>query len=311
MANFIQKMAVKGPLDSFNDITKLGTSLMVGGAAIGSKAARIQKYAGHLSKMISGDKQSTMQEPDIPSYSQFVSMVRQDGLARSNHFTVEFVVPKFSSVEQDRSLTIPGTSMKIPSPPGDVRNMVMMCHSVQLPGVNMATVPVVSTGPSVEMPTGRNYGSLQTSFYVDSRYKDRAIFDRWLNNIQNPVSKNFMYFKDYVTPMVIGVFDRNGDLKYRMDIKNAYPKTIGDVQLSYDSRELMKLDVTWLYTYWTASPIPDLSEVSLSEKLLGYGSTIMDVQNTVNNVAGSVSRALDLAGAGDLGGLAGQSFGRF
>lgn len=301
-----------GMLKTGNQVARSVSSGLTVGAGIADKFGRVQKYAKALKGMIDPTQDNTPPEPSIPSYYKFVSMVRQDGFARNNHFTVEFVPPKYNSAEQDKSLKIPGTSFTIPAPPGDTRNIVMLCHSVGLPGVNIATTPVITTGPGVEMPsTGRNYGPLQTSFYVDSRFKTKAMFDRWIDIIQHPVNKNFSYFKDYAIQMVIGVFDRNGDLKYRIDIMDAYPKTVGDIQMSYDGRDIMKLDVTWSYTRWTATPIPDLSEVSLSEKLRGYAGTVLDVQNTVNEVAGNVSRALDMVGAGDLGGASGQSYGGF
>ena len=173
------------------------------------------------------------------TYKNFISEIKSQGLARTNRFAVLFTPP---------------TSVN----PANLRKTLLFCDQASLPGVNFSTVQNRSYGEVREVPYEKLFDTCQLTFHVDKDMMVKSLFDQWIQSIQNPVTRTYSYYNDYITNMQIEVQDLADNTRYEMTLYEAYPKTIGAISLSNESKDTMKLTVTFQYKYWTSSSIQQI-----------------------------------------------------
>jgi len=178
--------------------------------------------------------------------NQFISQVQQIGIARTNRYNVIITPPQ-----------------KLPSLGNlGLSNMLLFCDQVQIPGINISTIQNRTFGEFREVPYEKLFGDIQLSFYVDNNLTVKGFFDDWVNLIQNPASRTFEYYNNYISTMQIEVEDTQNRIRHRTNVYEAYPKTISAIQLDYSNKDIMKLQVTMQYKYWTTETLEVYDEPS-------------------------------------------------
>ena len=167
--------------------------------------------------------------------NDFIAQVKSEGLMRTNRYIIEMNMP---------------TGMR---PTVNMRKILLLCDSVNIPGVTISTTPARTYGEIREMPYEKIFAPANLSFYVDNKMEVKKLFDEWQAVIQNPVSRNHGYYRDYTTKIDITILDVYDNQRYQITLHEAYLKDLGSVQMSNESREVMKLNVTLQYKYWTAT----------------------------------------------------------
>ena len=167
----------------------------------------------------------------------FISKVKQDGLARNNRF----VVGIFAS---------PDSKIMNFGDNGWMRDAILLCDQVQLPGTNFNTSDMRTFGETRKAPYERLYEDVNMSFYVDTSMKVKLLFDNWMTYIQDPGTRNFNYYDEYTSDIVIEVQDLKNQSRYAVKLFEAYPKSIGAIQLDNANKDIMKLSVNFAYKYY-------------------------------------------------------------
>jgi hypothetical protein len=211
--------------------------------------------------------------------NDFVSQVKTEGISRTNRFKVEFRTP--SNVNPD-----------------SLQKVLLFCDQVQLPGVSYASTPVRTFGELRESPYDRLFETCNLSFYVDTNMKVKRLFDSWINSIQNPISRNFNYYSEYTTDIKIEVQDINDKTRYRLDLHECYPKSIGAIQLDYASKEIMKVNVVMQYRNWSSSGTEKLpsNEIISNNSIDLFRENYSQIQTAFNssNPFGSLGSGFNL-----------------
>lgn len=171
----------------------------------------------------------------------FISEVKRGAIARNNRYAVIFTPPAKVN-------------------PAALQKVLLFCDQIQLPGVNYSTVQNRTFGEFRETPYEKLYDNLTMSFYVDNDMKVKALFDEWIASIQDPTTRKFSYYNDYISNMQIEIQDLKNKTRYEMTLWECYPKNIGSIQLDYANKDFMKMQVTMQYKYWTASTISTLND---------------------------------------------------
>ena len=197
--------------------------------------------------------------------SDFVTQIGKSGLARSNRYSVEMVLP--ASTYGDN----------------DYRKMLLLCESIQLPGLNLNTTQIRTFGEIREMPYEFNFDPVQFNFYVDGDMVIKGIFDQWIQSVQKGNTRNFNYYKNYIADTIkIKVEDLKDDVKYIVTLYECYPKTVGAVQMGYDQKDIMKLNVTMQYKFWRSQVISRSEPVSV--KTAPINQTFPEDETATNTV---------------------------
>lgn len=152
------------------------------------------------------------------------------------------------------------------------RNMGLLCSSAVLPASAYATSEVKDNfiGITQEFAHTRLYTDIDLEFYIDKDYKVLGFFECWMDYISGggelPIDKSFEsfskgYYRRFNYPdyyktngIYIKKFERDftdGGVKnitYRL--KNAFPKSMASIPVSYGGAELLKVSITFNYDYY-------------------------------------------------------------
>lgn len=163
----------------------------------------------------------------IPSLNNFIAEIKRGGLARQNRFSV-------SIGSRDTS---------------NGRIVELFCEQASLPSLSYSSQGVRTYGETRETIYDRNFEAMTLTFLVDKNMEVKTYFDKWMDSIINPDTRNPAYYDTYVRDIVIKVQDVKDHDTYQVVLYEAYPKTVAAVNLDYNSKDIMKLQVTFEYKY--------------------------------------------------------------
>ena len=140
-----------------------------------------------------------------------------------------------------------------------VRNVGIACYDATLPTSTFATAEVKDNfqGINQQFAHTRFYTDSSFSFYIDKDYRVLLFFEAWMDYISNGANvseddsrfyRRFRYPNTYKCDgLQITKFDKNLDKKITYQFKNAFPKSIQSIPVSYGTAELLKVSVTFAY----------------------------------------------------------------
>jgi hypothetical protein len=166
------------------------------------------------------------------SINDFKASFKQD-VARANKFDVNIPVPL--------SL-LPYVS--------SAKDLKYRCESTQLPGRTFATMEQRTYGPVEKFPYLNTYTDVEMSFIVDDDMNQKVFFDAWMNYINPLYNYNMRYKSDYSTVITINQYDVTNQLSYSVNLFDAYPISMNQMDLNWAEEGYHKLSVTFAYTYW-------------------------------------------------------------
>lgn len=184
--------------------------------------------------------------PTANRQKDFIAEIKTKGLARTNRFTVDFTPPRAMGEDTKRTL--------------------LFCEKAQLPGINFATTQNRTFGEFREVPYDRLFDTVGLTFHVDRNMSVKKIFDDWVSAIQNPENRSFSWYSEYITPLTIRIQDLEDKVHYEVVCYEAYPKSVGSIQLDAEGKDTMRLDVTFQYKYWEAKNIAQAANGQLLNK---------------------------------------------
>ena len=144
------------------------------------------------------------------------------------------------------------------------RNIGLMCSDASLPASAFATGEVKDNfmGIPQEFAHTRLYTDIDFTFYVDENYNSLTIFERWMDYISSGSQsmdgisvqdkgfyRRFRYPDDYkVSAMTITKFEKNlSGRKLMYEFKNAFPKAITSLPVTYGAADLLRVTVSFNY----------------------------------------------------------------
>lgn len=167
------------------------------------------------------------------SINEFKSSFTKD-LARPSRFDVSIPVP----------LTL------IPYVK-NAKTLNYRCENASLPGRNFIPVDQkIGSNPIEKYPSLTSYTDIDLTFIVDDDMSQKVFFDAWLNFINPTYNFNFRYKGDYSTIITINQYDVSNQVSYSINLYDAYPIAMNQMDLDWSADGHHKLTVTFAYTYW-------------------------------------------------------------
>ena len=160
-------------------------------------------------------------------------------------------------------ITIPGPVLNTVQNPyknfvqelrSDAREIQLRCESITLPGRNLSSTPDTNIhGPLREVVNNVNYAdSVNMVFQASADLRERVFFEKWQYAAFNPDTWNVGYYNNYIGTVDIYVLDRENNRKYGLTLRECYPKSIAQTDLSYAANnEIIKLTIDMNFRYWT------------------------------------------------------------
>lgn len=175
------------------------------------------------------------------SINDFKSSFTTD-VARPNKFDVEIPVP---------ITLIPFRGMS--------RILKMRCENAELPSRTFATADrKIGSNPVEKMPYQPTYNDVVLTFIVGDDMETKVFFDTWQEFINPTYSFNFTYKTDYVTNITINQYDVHNELTYSINLIDAYPVSVNQLDLDWSADGHHKLTVVFAYSYWINNSVQAL-----------------------------------------------------
>ena len=207
----------------------------------------------------------------------FIAQVKEDGLARQNRFTVNISLPS-----------------GMPNLFNELNVVHLFCEQATLPGLSVATSPIRTFGETREMVSDRTFENITLVFLVDTKMLVKKLFDEWMNIIVDPTTRLTGYFDQYATKMNIIVQDTQNNNTYECELRDVYPKAVQAITLDNNSKDVMKLSVTFSYKNhfnrnWATSPSDSLIDKNLNKNAEGltlqqYGQSAISMDSNTNEL---------------------------
>ena len=210
----------------------------------------------------------------MASLNEFISTIAGEGLMRTSRFAVMFSLPN-AIVEGQYSR--------------DLRKVLLYCDNINLPGITLETTAAKTFGEHREMPYNKLFDTINMGFYVDNSMSVKLLFDNWMGAIQDPVTRTFNYYWDYVTDITVDVFDIAEKSRYQVTLYQCYPKALTPVQMDYGNKEIMKLSVAMNYKYWRSNAATN----TFGANEAGVDGSFSNAQDTLNQYLGDTAKVPD------------------
>ncbi|QZI90529.1 hypothetical protein MYOV003v1_p0205 [Vibrio phage 207E48.1] len=213
--------------------------------------------------------------------TNFISHVRNHGVARSNRFRVTIPLPKKVSDQTEEpdeegimSWVKTGVRLATIFTGGTVegaRGLQVMCSSVQLPGVNIDTSDVNQNGHSFKVATGTSKTEIDFNFLLTDDMLEKQTIDMWKEVIVDGKTKKVGYYNDYITDIQIDVLNSKDKVTYSVVLEEAYPVLFNPVELNKEEMDgYIKYQLMFVYKRTsnptvdtTSNPLLELTPVSL------------------------------------------------
>lgn len=161
-------------------------------------------------------------------------MSKRGGLAVNNRFVVEFNLP-------------PALQGRFNADP---RTHYILCESVQVPGIAIATAEYSQANQKVEkMPYTYTTDDIALTFLQPNDMYFRKLFDVWTNAVISRGNYILNYKNEYSSTLNIHILDRAGNKIYSTKFIEAYPINISTIDLSNTGEnEILKMTVSMTYS---------------------------------------------------------------
>ena len=205
------------------------------------------------------------------SISEFKSTFTKD-LARANRFDVNIPIP-LTLIPYIKS----------------AKNLMYRCENANLPGRSlMTTEQKIGSNPIEKYPYMTSYNDIDLTFIVDGDMNQKIFFDAWLNYINPSYNYNFRYKSDYATVITINQYDVTNQISYSINLYDAYPVSMNQLDLDWSSDSPHKLSVTFAYTRWNNNSLQSFGMEMVDAGLAGFADIVGGLGG---NATGAVSNA--------------------
>ena len=179
--------------------------------------------------------------------SDFMTKVENlGGLARKNRFSVE-ITPPTSLGSQIQSSTIN-----------------FLAKTISFPARSFGTTTYRSGGRfGLEVPYETTYEPVSLTMLNTNNHAPRKFWIDWLEHIQSVDATpshnyNMQYYKKFIGQIKITSYDETVDevgsnISHQVTLHEAYPKSIGAIEMGWESSELAEFEIEIAYARWTSN----------------------------------------------------------
>jgi hypothetical protein len=201
----------------------------------------------------------------VSNINDFKSSFTRD-LAKSSKFDVIIPVPVPLILQRNKA-----------------RNLTYRCEEAQLPGRTLSTAELkIGSSPNEKYPYGTTFTDIDLTFIVDDSMDQKTFFDSWINYINPSYSWNLRYKEDYASTITINQYDANNKKIYSVNLYEAFPISMNQMDLSWGSEGYHKLVVTFAYTSWSNADL-DLDDLA-NLAIAGLVDSFSEVENEFTNM---------------------------
>jgi hypothetical protein len=168
-------------------------------------------------------------------------MAKLDGLgsyAKRNRFTVQIIPPETLVSEVQAS------------------DIEFLIKAVSFPSRTFGSTVYRSGGKfGLEVPYEVTEEPVSIVFLGTNDWKARKFWYDWHEHIQSNSSYNMQYYKKFIGTITISVYNEEevnaSTPTHKVKLHECWPKTVGAIELGWESGELIDFTIDIAYSWWT------------------------------------------------------------
>lgn len=147
-----------------------------------------------------------------------------------------------------------------------------MVKAAAMPGRTIGSIPVAFRGRQLKVSGDTTFDDWSITITNDNNFAVRNAFERWQEAINGAVTNvsgggiSASNFNTYVADMEVEQLGRDGAVIKRYIIKGAWPTTVDQIDVSYDSTDTIEeFGVTLAYQWWESDQTVEASSRATSD----------------------------------------------
>ena len=164
------------------------------------------------------------------------------------------------------------------------QQLTLRCEAAEMPGRTLATMEQKIYGPTEKFPYHTTYTDMNLTFMVSEDMAEKQFFDAWMELINPTTNFNFKYKGDYATPITINQYDLQNQKTFSVDLIDAYPISVNQLDLAWNNDGYHKLAVTFAYTYWKNNSVQNVLNSAITAGIGGFIDKVTGVSGLGGNI---------------------------
>lgn len=192
---------------------------------------------------------------NLSPINDFISAFGDKGYARANRYKVSFHLPRGISASGvfTNTNSEAGKINQFHSDTNTKGKVDVMCHTCTLPSREIQGLEIKQFGPTHRMPVTGSYMPISFAFYSGADLSVRQYFETWQTSVINISSNTFNFYNEFTSDVKIEILDIEGNTSYYVDVYEAWPSSISQVDYSYSNTDTAQsFMVVMQYRYWQA-----------------------------------------------------------
>ena len=165
----------------------------------------------------------------MPAIDKFKAQITRQGLLRGNRFKVRLIPPL--------AIAITG---------GDDA-LERYAHTVALPGRSIEGIEREEFGENRTIATKHTHEDVSIQFYLSEDLREKRDIEKWQDLVYNPVQAKYGYYDNYIGQVEIEILNHNHKRKAMYTLQEAYPTSIGSIDLEFGDSTVKSLSVTFKF----------------------------------------------------------------
>ena len=133
-----------------------------------------------------------------------------------------------------------------------------MAKAATFPESTITATPISYMGREVQIPGNRESVQWTNTVYNDEDFLVRNMLTDWMEKLNsgssNTRSSKMLTHASYTGSLQVSGFGKSGLEKAIQAYKfhYAWPSSVGEITLDWETNEIQEYEVTWEYAYWTS-----------------------------------------------------------
>ena len=146
---------------------------------------------------------------------------------------------------------------------GDINKYKFLISASSIPASTLGTYDIFYHGKSLKVASDRTFEAWDTTIINDEDFVIRKSLKKWINRISKPdlntrdttmvgtTTGKEGTNADYKSDLNVTQFSKNGTILKQYKFIGAFPTSISNIPLSWESSAIETYTCNWTYDYWT------------------------------------------------------------
>jgi hypothetical protein len=146
---------------------------------------------------------------------------------------------------------------------GAPERYTLTAHAASIPASTIEPTDVSYFGRTFSIPGARTFEDWTTTIYNTEDYLVRDAFEAWSGKINNHQTNttgvdelgldSLSAGGHYTQDITVELMNKKGGTDRTYTLHDAWPTSIGAVDLAWEGNDIQTFEVTWSYNYWLVS----------------------------------------------------------